>query len=153
MNCKIILRFPVMRLGLNRSSISSSGTGVFFAVEQNRLLTRLKWQNSYWRHLVISLKYLTKQKWNRLALNTNIPSHEKKAGACIKRIRTSAFSYFHYHRFNNKVPPADSPAPVDDDKSCLRALVALGLVIEPSAGMYALSDKGEEYMSLSDLEQ
>ncbi len=53
----------------------------------------------------------------------------------------------------SKVPPAGSPAPVDDDKSCLRALVELGLVVEPSAGMYALSDKGEEYMSLSELEQ
>ncbi len=53
----------------------------------------------------------------------------------------------------NKVPPADSPAPVDDDKSCLRALVELGLVVEPSSGTYALSDKGEEYMSLSELEQ
>ncbi len=53
----------------------------------------------------------------------------------------------------SKVPPAGSPAPVDEDVSCLRALVELGLIVEPSAGTYALSDKGEEFMSLSELEQ
>ncbi len=55
--------------------------------------------------------------------------------------------------FLNKVPPACSPAPVDEDKSYLRVLVELGLVVEPSAETYALSGKGEEYMSLSELEQ